>query len=112
MAVVQAYVVVDPAAKTIVGGPYNWDGETEWTAPEITANPDAGYIVIMLDQANAEGYTWPLPPSQPYVVADPNTMLIVAGPVDWNGYGDLPLRPTVLMPESEALGAGYNYPQP
>jgi hypothetical protein len=50
----QRYVVVDEADKTIVGGPYKWDGVATWTPPE------AGTLILEAD-ALAAGYTYPAP---------------------------------------------------
>lgn len=44
------YVAVDTATKKILGGPYEWNGETEWTAPE-------GGTLMLQSQAISEGYT-------------------------------------------------------
>ncbi len=46
------YVVVDPDSKTIVGGPYLWDGKAKWEAPET------GDLVLESD-ASKRGYRWP-----------------------------------------------------
>lgn len=51
------YVVVDEETKTIVGGPYLWDGITEWTPP------DEGTLMLEAD-ALADGYTYPPMPSE------------------------------------------------
>jgi hypothetical protein len=59
------YLVVNPADHTIVGGPYMWDPEDEWTPPEVVANPDAGYEVLEESAAMEDGYEWPpAPPSE------------------------------------------------
>ncbi len=51
-------VSVDASDKVIKGGPFLWDGETEWVPPE------PGRLVGEAD-ALREGYTWPSPPEQP-----------------------------------------------
>lgn len=56
---VNRYDVVDPATRIIVGGPYKWDGVTQWTPPEIQTNPDAGYLLLLESDALAQGYTYP-----------------------------------------------------
>lgn len=53
------YVVVNPATQLIVGGPYLWDPENEWTPPEITNDPDAGYEVMEESAALGAGFTYP-----------------------------------------------------
>lgn len=53
------YVVGDPNTMIIVGGPYRWDGVTEWTPPEIQDNPDADYKILLESDALAQGYTYP-----------------------------------------------------
>jgi hypothetical protein len=103
---VQRWVVVtDEPAKAIVGGPYLWDGETEWQPPE------AGTTMLEAD-ALAAGYAYPSFPSatQNWVTVNSDTMAIVAGPYAWDGSGDSP-GPDPLMLESDALAAGYTYPQ-
>lgn len=55
------YVVADPATKVIVGGPYAWNGITQWTPNEIVDNPDAGYAITEEAIALDEGYTYPTP---------------------------------------------------
>lgn len=40
------YVVMRPD-QAVVGGPYQWDGVTPWTAPEITAAPGAGLTLVL-----------------------------------------------------------------
>lgn len=45
------WVVVDED-RSIVGGPYLWDGETEWEPPE------QGRLMVEGD-ALADGYTYP-----------------------------------------------------
>jgi hypothetical protein len=49
-----SYVVVNEETKTITGGPYLWDGVTDWTPP------DPGTLMKTAD-AEAAGYTWPPP---------------------------------------------------
>lgn len=45
------YVVVDTATKKILGGPFAWDGESEWTPPVAgTLMPEA--------EALGSGYTF------------------------------------------------------
>lgn len=51
----QRYVVVDVPSKTIVGGPYLWDGVTPWTPPV------AGTLMLESD-ALAAGYAYPSAP--------------------------------------------------
>ena len=56
MTEVKRYVVVskDPASKTIIGGPYLWDGEAQWQPPEEgTLMPES--------DALASGYNFPIP---------------------------------------------------
>jgi hypothetical protein len=48
----QNYYVVDVPSKTILDGPFLWDGVSEWTPPT------AGTLMLVTD-ADAEGYTWP-----------------------------------------------------
>jgi hypothetical protein len=115
----ERWVVCDDATKTIVGGPYLWDGETEWTAPEIEANPDAGFTLKPEGDALAGGYSYPPPPpppTQPWVLVDTSgAMQIVGGPWDWNGQDDPPVVAAdgqQLMTESDALSQGYAYPSP
>ena len=55
---VQRYLVVDEASRTIVGGPYLWDGEAQWTPP------DEGTLMLE-SEAMAAGYGWPAPPPPP-----------------------------------------------
>ncbi len=48
------WVVVDDSAMTIVGGPYLWDGHTDWEPPR------PGRLVGEADALN-DGYTYPQP---------------------------------------------------
>lgn len=96
------YVVVNESTHLIVGGPYAWDGMTEWTPP------DPG--TLMLEAAAlTNGYAYPPPPDRDYVEVDETTMTIIGGPYSWNGEGSPPAS-GVLMPESDAIAAGYTYP--
>lgn len=54
------YVVVDTDNKTIIGGPYLWDGVSQWTPPE------EGTLLLEAD-ATAQGYDYPPmePPAEP-----------------------------------------------
>jgi hypothetical protein len=52
MSAVARWVVVDSDTRTIVGGPYLWDGTTEWTPPE------QGRLILEADAFDA-GYTYP-----------------------------------------------------
>jgi hypothetical protein len=61
----QRYVVVDPLAMLVVGGAYLWDGEAEWTPPEIETNPTAGFLLILESDALDSGYSYPPPPPHP-----------------------------------------------
>ncbi len=115
MSEVGRWMVVDPATKTLLGGPYLWDGKTRWTPPEVEQSPDAGYQLMTEADAQAQGYHWPPPPDEAWVVADPSTMTIVAGPEQWNTVGTPPLSavdPQQLMREIDATDQGYSYPQP
>jgi hypothetical protein len=46
------YVVVDQQSRTIIGGPYKWDGVQEWTPSE------SGTLMLEADALSA-GYTYP-----------------------------------------------------
>jgi hypothetical protein len=50
----QRWVMVDPTTKRIVGGPYLWDGHTEWEPPE------QGQLMLEAEALEA-GYTFPEP---------------------------------------------------
>lgn len=52
MSDVQNYVVVDSEKKLIVGGPYLWDGVSEWQPPEDGE-------LLREDVARRRGYDWP-----------------------------------------------------
>lgn len=54
MAEAQRYVVVDKKAKAVVGGPYLWDGKTDWTPP------DEGDLMLE-SEATGKGYKHPEP---------------------------------------------------
>lgn len=109
MAEPQRYVVVDPATKYIVGGPYLWDGVTLWNPP------DEGTLMLESD-AQAAGYIDkpPVVYTNPYVLVDDASRIIVGGPWDWDGQSDPP--PAVigdgqqLLVEVDALSQGYIYP--
>lgn len=93
MAEAGRWVVVNPETETIVGGPYLWDGEAEWAAPEITGSPDAGYQLVLEADALERGYGYPphpAPPIEPWVLVDYQAMTVVAGPFDWDGQSDPP----------------------
>lgn len=53
------YVVVLPAELAIIGGPYLWDPDVEWTPPEIASNPEAGFQVMEEATALDAGYQYP-----------------------------------------------------
>lgn len=57
---VRRYVVVDMLSKTILGGPWLWDGVVDWTPPM------AGTLMLATDAA-AGGYTVPPTPVDPVV---------------------------------------------
>lgn len=112
---VENYVVVNPATKRLLGGPYRWDGEAEWTPPEIEANPGAGYQLLPEADAQTQGYAWPPPPTESWVIVDQATTQIVNGPFDWNGQDDPPpvrveSDTQQYLREGDALGQGYTYP--
>jgi hypothetical protein len=50
----QRYVVVDTDRNLIVGGPYLWDGDAAWQAPE------PGELMLERDAAD-QGHSWPQP---------------------------------------------------
>lgn len=66
------YLVVNPADHTIVGGPYLWDPDNEWTPPEVASNPDAGYEVMEESAAMEAGYEWPPAPEEPGPTPEPD----------------------------------------
>lgn len=111
---VDRYDVVDPATKTIVGGPYQWDGVTEWTPPQIEASPDAGYLVILESDAVAQGYVPAGPPVTTWVLVDDATMTVIGGPWSWNGEDrPAPAYPEdgqQLLTEADAQAQGYTTP--
>jgi hypothetical protein len=48
-----------------------------------------------------------------YVVVDENARAIIAGPYLWDGAGEwTPPEAGTLLPEADALAAGYAYPRP
>lgn len=115
------YVVVDQPSKTIIGGPWGWDGVQPWIPPAPDGNTQDATVlqaqgVLLLEaDALAAGYVYPPAPTyvQNYVVVDPSSMLIVAGPAQWDGTGDPPLTAGAgqqFMTESDALAQGYAYP--
>jgi hypothetical protein len=119
------YVAVDQATRTILGGPWGWDGVQPWVPPEPRGNTAdasemvaAGTLMVEAD-AQARGYAYPPPPPppvQPWVLADTASQVIVGGPWEWDGQSDpAPAQPAEgqqLMPEQDALSANYTYPQP
>lgn len=100
----QRWVVVDSNLdlKRIIGGPYLWDGETQWTPPED------GELMLEAD-AQSQGFQWPPPPNQSYVQVDPNTMTITGGPYEWNGLDQPPPTEGSLVTEFEAQMQGYTW---
>lgn len=49
------WFVVDVQARTVLGGPYMWDGQSAWTPPVDGS-------LITGDECAAGGYTTPAPP--------------------------------------------------
>lgn len=106
------WLVVTPLPdKTILGGPYLWEG-APWQPPE-GGGRDASEMVAsgeLLEEAPAlaGGYVWPPPPDENWVQVDHNTVTITGGPWSWNGQGSPPAEGD-LMREWEATANGYTW---
>jgi hypothetical protein len=69
---VTRYVVVDVPNHLIVGGPYMWDGVTQWSAPE------AGTLMT-LAAALTGGHSWtPVTPTNEATLRDRATQALAA----------------------------------